>query len=85
MAETKAEAKKSDTQVASGKVAKYVGTADRRVIEAKDWKSIGVEDQGKVVWDEKNKFAVPVSDLQDGAVKHLEEDGSGFAIVDADA
>lgn len=74
----------SDTKVASGKVAKYVGTANRRKISAADWNSIGVEDQKQVVWDKDNKFTVPVSDLQPGAVKYLDETDSGFVVTDAD-
>jgi len=64
------------------KVVKYVGTADQRVIEAKDWKSVGVEDQGKVVWDQKNKFTVPASELNEGALRYADEDDSGLVVTE---
>jgi hypothetical protein len=79
MAETKAAAK-----VTSGKVVKYVGTSDIREIDANAWKSIGVEDQAKVVWNAGNKFQVPVADLSTAAVRYLDEDDSGFVVADAD-
>ena len=64
------------------KVVKYVGTADVREIDANAWKSIGVEDQHKVVWDRKNRWRVPVADLSDNAVRYLDEDDSGFVVVE---
>lgn len=64
------------------KVVKYVGTADQRSIEAKDWKSIGVEDQGKVVWNKRNRFTLPASDFTQDALRYLDEDDSGFVVTD---
>lgn len=70
--------------VKSGKVVKYIGTADVREIDARSWSSVGAKDQKKVVWSRKNKWTVPVSELSDEAVRYCDEDDSGFAVVDAD-
>jgi len=69
--------------VASGKVVKYVGTADVRRISAADWRKADVEDQNQVEWSKDNKFTVPVADLSDNAMQIIEKD-SGFVITDAD-
>lgn len=73
---------KAGAATTSTKVVKYVGTADVREIDAAAWKQVEVEDQGKVVWDKKNKWAVPVSDLSEAAVRYLDENDSGFVIVE---
>lgn len=70
-------------KVASGKVVKYIGTADVREIDAAGWKNAGIE-HGKVVWDSKNKHSVPVADLSKDALAYLENDDDGFVVVDAD-
>lgn len=72
------------TEVASGKVAKYVGTADVREIDAAAWRNIGVEDQGKVVWSKANRWQVPVADLTPQAVNYLDKGDDGFVIADAE-
>lgn len=72
------------SKVESGKVVKYIGTADRRVIAAKDWKAVGVNDQQQVVWDRSNLFTVPVADLKEGAVEYLDKVDAGFVVTDAD-
>lgn len=74
----------STAKVASGKVVKYIGTADVRKINASAWKSIGVEDQHQVVWDKSNRYSVPVAELSAAAVRYLDEDDSGFVVTDAD-
>lgn len=85
MATAKAAAEaEAPAKVASGKVVKYVGTADSRSIDAASWRSIGVEDQARVTWDKDNKFAIPVADLTAPAVKYLDEDDAGFVVTDAD-
>lgn len=75
----------SATKVASGKVVKYVGTADVREIDKAGWENAGVTDQNKVVWNKKNRWTVPVEDLSDAAVAYCDDQDSGFAVVDADA
>jgi hypothetical protein len=70
-------------KLASGKVVKYIGTADVREIDSAAWKNVGVE-QGKVVWDSRNKHSVPVADLSKDALAYLENDDDGFVVVDAD-
>lgn len=79
MAKTQEDSPKAAT---TSKVVKYVGTADERVIEAKDWKSLGIEDQGKVVWSQKNKFTVPASDLNEAALRYADETDSGLVVTE---
>ena len=65
---------------------KYIGTADVREIDAAAWRNVGVEDQGKVVWD-KRKFRgdrVPLDQLSAGAIEYCAQFDDGFALVDAD-
>jgi len=69
----------------SAKVVKYVGTADVREIDAAAWKSVGVENQGKVVWNEKNNWTVSVQDLSDAAVAWMDENEDGLVLTTADA
>lgn len=71
--------------LASGKVVKYIGTADVREIDKKGWDDANVTDQGKVVWSKENNFTVPVADLSDSAVAYCDERDSGFVVTDADA
>lgn len=70
-------------KLASGKVVKYIGTADIRRISAADWRNAGVDEQLQIEWHRGNKFTVPVDQFTDDAMQYLESD-SGFAIVDAD-
>lgn len=37
------------------KKVQYHGDTHYRIIEAKDWKSLGIENQGKVIWDRDNR------------------------------
>ena len=79
-AEEEAPAKK----VASGKVVKYIGTADAREIDEKSWRDVGVEDQGLVRWDKSNRWAVPVADMTKDAVAYCEKDDGSFVVTDAE-
>lgn len=47
--------------------AKYIGTADTRVMLARDWVAAGVPDQGTVIWDASNGYMVGRSALSDDA------------------
>lgn len=69
----------------SAKVVKYVGTAHIREIDAAAWKSVGVEDQNKVVWNKANNWTVSVQDLSDGAVAWMEENEDSLVLTTADA
>lgn len=62
----------------------YVGDAHVREISAADWKQVGVEDQGKVVWDNRvrGKNIVPLSELSQGAIEYCEQFDDGFVLVD---
>lgn len=66
----------------SGKVARYVGTADVREIDKAGWDNAGVTDQNKVVWNRRNNWEVPLADLSDSAIAYLDNDDDGFVIVD---
>ena len=72
-------------KAASGKVVKYVGTADVREIDAAAWKAVDVEDQNLVRWNKANNWTVSVEDLSDDAVAYLDEKDSGFVLSNADA
>ena len=65
------------------KVVTYVGTADQRVIEARDWAKVGAEGQGKVVWSRANGYTVPVKELTKEAVAYLDMVDAGFVVKDA--
>ncbi len=71
-------------KVASGKVVKYIGTADVREINEKSWRDVGVEDQGLVRWDKGNRWSVPVADLTKDAVAYCEKDDATFVVADAE-
>lgn len=62
----------------------YVGNAHIREIDAASWKQVGVNDQGKVVWDNRvrGKNIVPLSELSQGAVEYCEQFDDGFVLVD---
>jgi hypothetical protein len=49
-------------------------TFHERMITTSEWKRAGVEDQKTVTWNRDNKFQVPVSDLNEAALKLLEDD-----------
>lgn len=54
---------------------KYTGTSNYREISAADWKSLGIEGQGKTVWDRDNARgtvgAKQVHELTDEAAQWL--------------
>lgn len=62
----------------------YVGTAHVREIDAAAWKQAGVDDQKKVVWDNRyrGKNIVPLSSLSAGAIEYLDLYDDGFVLVD---
>lgn len=74
----------SEGRVLSGKVVRYIGTADVREIDKAGWDNAGVTDQNKVVWNRKNNWTVPVEDLSDAAVAYADEQDSGFVVTDLD-
>lgn len=45
-----------------------------RQITTAQWKKAGVEDQKTVTWNHENDFQVPISDLNEAALKLLEKD-----------
>lgn len=64
----------------------YVGGADVREIDAKSWSQVGVEDQGKVVWD-KRKFRgdrLPIDKFSMGALEYMLQFDGGFRLLDED-
>lgn len=71
----------------------YVGSSHYRLLEASDWKNLGIEDQGKVVWDRDNrggdglhsgKSLAQIHDLPQEAIDALlaVEPKSDYKIVD---
>ena len=82
-AQTEAEkASAAEAKALVGKVVKYIGTSDVREIDAVAWKSIGIEDQHKVVWSRTNRWSVPVADLTKNALAYLDTDDDGFVVQD---
>lgn len=61
----------------------YVNTPHERVISAADFKSLGVEEQGKAVWEPKNRHIVELTD--EAADKLLEVEPGEWRILDGDA
>jgi hypothetical protein len=64
---------------AKEQVVKYEATGGTHNFHAREittaqWKKAGVEDQKTVRWDLSNNFQVPVSDLNDAALRLLEQD-----------
>lgn len=82
-------AEEAAPQLASGKApafVQYIGTADVREIDAKSWSQVGVEDQGKVVWD-KRKFRgdrLPIDKFSMGALEYMLQFDGGFRLLDED-
>lgn len=60
----------------------YVNTPHLRVITAADFRSLGVEDQERAVWEPKNGHVVEVSD--EAAAKLLEVEPGEWRVVDGD-
>jgi hypothetical protein len=68
----------------SKKVVKYTGSSDERLISEDDWKTIDIDDQGTVVWNWRNDWAVPVSEFSETALNYIKNvDASGLKIIDA--
>jgi hypothetical protein len=60
--------------MADESVVVYKGDATTRRVTDKAWKSVGVQGQKTVVWDAKNNFSVPTSDLTPEALAFLKVD-----------
>lgn len=60
-----------DTSDDAEKFIKFKAHNGTRVIEAKDWKSVGVDDQGKAVWDKRNAWRLPASEFSPKALNYL--------------
>jgi hypothetical protein len=54
----------------------YQGKATIRRMTVEQWEQARVKDQGEVVWDATNDFRVPLSDLNEAALKALARDAS---------
>lgn len=61
----------------------YVNMPHERIITAADFKSLGVEEQGKAVWEPKNRHTVEISD--EAAAKLLEIEPGEWRVLDDDA
>ena len=67
------------------KVVKYEGPHNERVIEARDWRSAGVEGQGKIVWGPLNDWTVDASDLNQTALNYVKNvDQTGLVITEVE-
>lgn len=54
-----------------------------RVIDEAAWKSIGVDDQKEVVWNEGNDFRLPIERFSEAALDYIDSDKEdGLEIVD---
>lgn len=62
------------TQVVQYEATGGTHTFHERIITRSEWKRAGVEDQNTVTWNRDNKFQVPVTDLNEAALKLLEND-----------
>lgn len=63
---------------------KYIGDAHIREISAAAWRQAGVNDQEKVVWDNRyrGKNIVPITEFSAGALEYLDAIDGGFVLVD---
>jgi hypothetical protein len=64
-------------------VVKYTGQSDVRVITKRDWKAIDIDDQDTVVWNWRNDWAVPVTDLSEEALNYVKNVDEELKIIDA--
>ena len=69
----------------SKKVVKYTGSSDVRVITKAEWKAIDINDQDTVVWNWRNDWAVPISDLSETAINYAKNIDPELKIIDASA
>jgi hypothetical protein len=58
---------------------RYIGSADRRIISAKDWQQVGASGLGETIWDVHNQKSIPVSEFPKAALSYLRGD-PGFEI-----
>jgi hypothetical protein len=63
---------------------KHGGLNVRRVLSAADWKRLGAEGQGQLVWHRENNWAVDITGLHPLVRKYLENDVM-FVVEDHDA
>jgi hypothetical protein len=63
------------------KLVVYTGTSTIREIDANSWKSVGVADQGKVVWEQSKGHEVPAEELNADAIRFLTERTGGEFVV----
>lgn len=61
----------------------YINTPHIRTISAADFKSLGVEEQGKVEWNPGNRHVAELSD--EAAAKLLEAEPGEWRVLDSDA
>lgn len=61
-------------------VVKYIGTAHRRRITARDWQQAGLDGES-VEWSFENGFTVPADQFTEDQMREVIEPDSGFAIV----
>lgn len=66
------------------KVVRYTGSADVREIDAVSWKTVGADDQKKVVWSKDNRFQVDAADLSAPALKYLDTEDGGFVVEEVE-
>lgn len=64
-------------------VVKYIGTAHRRRITARDWQQAGVEGES-VEWSWENGFAIPADQFTDSQMREVIQADSGFAIEEGE-
>lgn len=60
--------------------ARYIGTANVRVISKRDWETIGIVDQPQTVWHSRNSWLIPRDQFSGDAWRYLEKD-NGFVYM----
>jgi len=65
------------------KIVKYIGTAHRRRITARDWQEAGLDGES-VEWSWENGFAVSAEQFTDEQMREVIEPDSGFAIEEGE-
>lgn len=73
--------KSSVTKPSTEKFVKYVGSATRRIIEAKHWAGVGAHDMPTTEWTVHNEYKIPVSEFPAEALAYLKRDGR-FQVTD---
>lgn len=64
-------------------IVKYIGTAHRRRITARDWQQAGVDGES-VEWSWENGFTIPAEQFTEDQMREVIEPDSGFAIVEGE-